>query len=184
MVGRQFLVPTFAVGLIYLAFVFATAGLAQLQLAMAADHPLFIIPSSVGLALVLGLPLIIASGLIPAVALHLCDVRSLGAYVANAVLSSVLAAYALVLNFGVADNLGAMLLKVPRNGSDWSDGWIYAAPPFADTLASLFRVVVSLEEWQLVTVAAAIALIVGAICGRLYWMLVVRPAGALAAAAS
>jgi hypothetical protein len=172
--------PTMLVGLIYLVFLFATAVVAQLQLISAVDYP----PSrsapgilfDISIAFFFVVPLVIASGLVPAIVMHSCRVRSRAAYSANAIISAALAAYAFSFNYYVAENLGAILLHVPKNGRDMSDGWVYKSPPFTETIADVFREIPMIwQEWRFVGGVALIALAVSAICNGLFQSLVARP---------
>ncbi len=99
-------------------------------------------------------------------------------YSANAIISAMLAAHAFLFNFAVADNLGAILVHIPKNGRDMTNGWIYGAPPFVSTLAEAFRVFPRLiwDEWAFFAVAALAALTIAVICSGLFWQLVVRRA--------
>lgn len=164
--SKPYLMPTIIVGLTYLSYLLVIAGEAQLQLVLASSDPpsiLFYAP----IALFFAVPVSIASGVIPALVLRAYGVRSRAVYLINAVISAVLAAYAFSFNFGVADNLGAILLHVPKQGVP--NGWVYEAPPFAATLANTFRGLGFIwQEWQFVAAVLFVALIFAAICGWLF----------------
>jgi len=149
------------VGLIYLSCIFVTACAAQLQLIVgAAQVPAFM---NLVIAPLFAVPMVIASGLIPAAVLRSHHVHNRIIYLANAIVSAIIAAYAFIFNFGVADNLGAILLHVPRK--DAANGWIYEPPPFTATLTNIFRSIpIVWHEWQSFVAVVLFALFVGAIC--------------------
>jgi hypothetical protein len=175
-IGRQSILSIVIVGLTVLCGLIATAALAQVQLLAGAASSSAV--TVVLFLLFLGLPLIIASGLPTALVLRRSGVKIVVAYAANAIVSAALAAYASLYNFGVADNLGAILRHLPRNGRDSSDGIIYAAPPFFDTLADAFGNIGGFigEERNLLAAAAVVALLVSLPCGWLFWRHFVRDA--------
>jgi hypothetical protein len=176
MFKRQLTTPVVTVGLIYLSCFILTAGVAQLQLVSAANGSVgFLFYGSAALLFVA--PVAIASGLLPALVLHSRRVRTWAVYLANAIVSAMLAAYAFSFNLGVADNLGAILRHIPKNGRDMTDGWIYGAPPFSPVLADAFRALPLIwQEWQFFAGVALAALVIGLVCGELFWSRIVRPA--------
>jgi hypothetical protein len=162
-------------GLGLLLYALATAGVAQLQLICGAmegcaskSQPSLLF--YVSLILFLAVPLIVASGLISALALRRYQVRTWSAYIVNAVISAILGAYAFIFNFGVADNLGAILVHVPKNGRDATDGMIEQAPPFSETFSNVFRDFAGFAGGELAYFGgvALFALIVSLICGVIF----------------
>jgi hypothetical protein len=121
----------------------------------------------------IAIPIMIASGIAPIVALYVCGIRKPAAYLANAVAAAVFGTYALFFNFALVDNAGAILVHVPSKSV--TDGWVYQAPPFAQVLASAFKfLLVVKEEWPTFEVFAAFVLIFSAYCGWTFWSYVVQ----------
>jgi hypothetical protein len=177
---RQPIIATAAVFAIYLAWILLAAVIAQLQLLSSANgslNPLLRgVLLCIGMVLFFGASIVSSTGLVSAFALRRYGIRGLLAYLGNAIASAVIAAYVFLFNFGVADNLGAILEQVPKNGRDDTDGMISLAPSFLSTLESAFRLMTALvgEEWQTFAGFSVAALIVSTICGGLFWALAVR----------
>jgi hypothetical protein len=180
MLKRQPIIATAAVCFIYLAYVVVAGAIAHLQLASAATDSFNAVVRGilfvVGFVLWFAVPLIIVTGLLTAVVLYRYGVRGPAAYLGNAVISAALAAYVFLFNFAIAENLGAILEYVPKNGKDDSDGMISRAPQFLETMGSAFRGLYSLvhEEWRTFEGFAIAALVVAVLCGGLFWMIRVR----------
>jgi len=171
--------------LIVLLYVLGTAGVAQLQLLCGAmeecarkSQPGLLFDACI--TLFFALPFIIASGLISATTLRRYHVRTSPAYIANAIVSAILGAYAFIFNFGVADNLGAILEHVPKNGRDITNGMVERSPPFFQTVSSVFRDFPAFvgSEFVYFGMAVLLALALSIVCGCLFWILVVRRSSA------
>ncbi|HEY1708448.1 MAG TPA: hypothetical protein VGG10_09290 [Rhizomicrobium sp.] len=163
----------------YVAFVVIVACTAQLQLIEEADPHLSKLPSAVQsvllIAISIAIPIAIASGAIPAIALYFCGIRGWAAYLANAVVSALLGAYDFLFNFGIADNIGAILVPVSKTGAKALDGWLYRIPPFSRMLEGAFHVLPNvLQEQQAFAWLTLIAFIFSASFGGTFWSYVVR----------
>ena len=162
---------------VLVAYLFATAGVAQLMMLSGATEPrdnhyLF----GLSLAMFFIVPLIIASGLVSALILHAYRFKNFVTFLGNAALSAILAAYAFLFNFGVADNLGVILEPLPKNAADVGKGWAYAVPSFVSTLARVFSDIPSVvaTEWRSFAGCVFVALVFAIVCGSLFWRFVVH----------
>jgi len=166
---RQLVWAGCAAAVVYLLSMVTIAGTAHLML-LKADVPWWFVFVCV--------PAALASGMLPALVLYAFRIRSWIAYVANAFASAALGTYAFLFNYSVAENLGAILVPLPKNGRDAADGMIFVAPPFSRTLADVFRDFPPLvwECRKYFDGIALIALVVGLTFGGLFWLVVVRRA--------
>ena len=175
--GRQLAASTAVVGLACAFYILIAAGVAQSQLAYGATPGRAQIALFIGSeVLFFGAPLLIASNILPSLMLHYGRVRNLSMYFASVVLSAVFAAYCFIFNFGVADNLGAILLHVPDNSQYTKDGIVYLAPPFLDTLTDAFRGFPRLirDEWRYFIGPAVLAVAIGTVCSSIFWKSSIR----------
>jgi hypothetical protein len=177
MTARHFTVLTVAVGLVFLLFFCATAGVAQLRLMSAATDTNIV---SSGMSILYGMVstfevavvLIIASGIIPGLLLRSFRVRAWGFYVANVIVSAALASYAFLFIAGMAMGQATILVPLPKNGRDMSEGMVWGAPPFVRTLTDVFlsfpRVI--WNNWMPFCIVMFFALVVAIVCVGLFWL--------------
>lgn len=172
-IRRQAILSIVIVGLALPFGLCAAAALAQVQLLAGASSGALIVLS---MPLFFAVPLIIASGFPAAFALYRSGVHIAAAYAANTIASAALASYAYLYNFSVAENLGSILWRLPRNGRDDSDGMITAPPPFLGTLADTFGSVGHFVTRYGNDLAgmAVLALLAGLPCGWNFWRRAVR----------
>lgn len=172
-VGRAVIAGFAGLG-IYVLTVAAIAGTGQLELvATVRDWPWWTAIGSF-----LGAPLLIATGMVPAYLFHALRVRAAWAYVTNTIVSAYLGSYAFVFNFSVGDGAGAIVQHIPKNGRDFSDGWVYAVPPFARMLGAAFSGLLGFRRLTLLYfwIVLLIALAIAWAWNRGFWRSVVEPA--------
>jgi hypothetical protein len=174
---RRGVLAALAMAGVYLFLLCIAAGLAHLQLVVAAVSAFGTAAFFAMVALLIAGLLAMASGLMPAIVMHRFRVRSLAPYLLNAIPSGLQFAYAFSFNYGVGDNLGAMLMRRPLDGVNPASGWHFFAPPFADTLQDLFRGLGPFLSGSLDTLSLSEATVMfgpALLCGVLFWVLVVR----------